>query len=155
MNPKLIAAEVASGVSPVCATCKRFWEGRANDLPRPKCTAKKHCGSPIVGDTFSEYEGPMTDFTGWCFMCAGNSDYAVKVRSEERLIGVCKAHVSKLNELQGGTQEDATAVLMIHTPQERVPLLQLLPRPKKGLLQAIMATEAEWAEEDAYNANRR
>jgi hypothetical protein len=108
-----------------------------------------------VGDTFSSYEGPMTDFTGWCFYCAENSDYAVKVRSEERLIGVCKAHVSKLNELQGGQQEDATSVLLIHTPQDRIPLLQLLPKPKKGLLQVMQATEAEWAEEAAHNARRQ
>jgi hypothetical protein len=97
----------------------------------------------------------MTDFSQWCFYCAGNSDLAIKVRSEERLIGICKAHVSKLRDLQGAQQEDATSVLLIHTPQERIPLLQLLPKPKKGLLQAMQATEAEWAEEDAFVASRR
>jgi hypothetical protein len=154
MNPRLIAAEVATGVSPVCATCNKYWEGRANGLPRPKCVAQKPCGSPIAGDTFSEYEGPMTDFTGWCFMCAGNSDFAVKVRDEARLIGVCKAHVGRLNELQAAEQADASGVLLIHTPQDRIPLLQLLPKPKKGLLQVMQATEAEWAEEAAYKANK-
>jgi len=96
----------------------------------------------------------MTDFTNWCFMCAGNSDFAVKVRDEDRLIGVCRAHVSRLTELQAAEQSDASGVLLIHTPHDRVPLLQLLPKPKPGLLQVMQATEAEWAEEDTYKANK-
>lgn len=136
----------------MCATCKRYWEGRERGLPRPQCTSLEACGSPIAGDTFSQYDGPMSDFTGWCFMCARNSDYAVKVREERRLIGVCREHVRALNDLIAVEKPDMASLLVMHSTAGRVPLLQLLPKPKKGLFQVIAETEAEFAAEDARKA---
>jgi hypothetical protein len=148
MSPEDVVAEIAQGVSPVCATCTQYWRGREIGLPRPRCATLVRCGSPIAGDTFSQYEGIITDFGRWCFVCASEADFAVQVRDEERLIGVCKGHVRLLNELEASEVGDQSPVLRLATGRGRLPLLQLLPKPKKGLFQAIAETEAEFRAEE-------
>lgn len=152
MRHEDIVSEVAQGVSPICATCARYWEGRAAGLPRPRCTTKQFCGSPIAGDTFSQYDGIITDFTRWCFVCAAEADFAVQVRNEERKVGVCKGHVRMLNELEAAEVGDSSSLLVVCTGRERLPLLQLLPKPKKTLFQKIAETEAEFVAEERREA---
>lgn len=148
MSPEDVVNEIAQGVSPVCATCSQYWRGRELGLPRPKCTTLVRCGSPIAGDTFSQYEGIITDFGRWCFVCASEANFAVQVRDDERLIGICKEHVRMLTELEASAYGDQSPLLRISTGRERLPLLQLVPKPKKGLFQAIAETEAEFAAEE-------
>jgi len=148
MHPDDIVKEIAQGVSPVCATCTKYWQGREKNLPRPQCTTITSCGSPIAGDTFSQYEGIITDFTRWCFVCASESDFAVQVRDDERVVGVCKGHVRLLNELEASEVGSQAELLMLASAKGRLPLLQLIPKPKKSLFQAIAETEAEFQAEE-------
>ena len=94
-DPDRIRVAVANGVSPVCATCKHYWQGRAQGLPGSQCTAKSMCASPLANDTYSCYDGPIRDghFAQWCFRCGADSDYAIRVNSRRRVIGVCKDHL--------------------------------------------------------------
>lgn len=154
MNLQLVIGEIAQGVSPICATCKRYWEGREKNLPRPTCTTQKPCGSPIAGDTFSQYDGPMTDFTAWCFMCGHDSDFAVKVREEARVVGVCKGHVADLNHLIAAERADAASVLTVLSGSQRLPLLQLLPKPKPNVFDAIAQYDSYLDEEVLRRASR-
>jgi len=148
VNPEDVVAEIAQGVSPVCATCTQYWRGREQGLPRPRCATLVRCGSPIAGDTFSQYDGIISDFTRWCFVCASDSDFAVQVRDEDRLVGVCKGHVRLLNELEACDVGAQSGILRVVTGEGRLPLLQLLPKPKKGLFQAIAESEAEFMAEE-------
>jgi hypothetical protein len=92
MNAKVndIASAMASGVAMVCSTCTRFWEGKERGLEQ--CTAVDGCGSPIIGDTFHEYDGPITDFLRFCFVCGGAATKGIRVRDRRRVIGVCAGH---------------------------------------------------------------
>jgi len=142
MNAEDVVNEIAQGVSPVCATCSQYWRGRELGFPRPKCATLVRCGSPIAGDTFSQYEGIITDFGRWCFVCAAEAEFAVQVRDDERLVGICKGHVRLLTELEASEQGTQSPLLSIATGRTRLPLLQLVPPPKKGLFQAIAEMEA-------------
>lgn len=83
--------EVASGLSIICATCTKY--RKAKDLGLAKCLSKEECGSPIVGDTFHEYEGPIKDFLKFCFVCGAPSQKKVIVRGHTREIGICLNHL--------------------------------------------------------------
>lgn len=145
----LVNRAIQTGVSCVCATCDRYSEGRARGLPGAQCTAPSTCGSPIGGDTFTHYKGPMTDFTRFCFVCSGEASQVVKVGERERLIGICDKHVPLLHKLSPMETSEDTRLLTVVGSQGRRALLQLLPKPKKTELQrAIDATEEEWAHED-------
>lgn len=154
MDPKDVAAEMRQGVSHVCATCRKYWQGRASGLPRPQCTTLVLCGSPIAGDVFSQYDGPITDFTRWCFVCSRTADFAVQVRNEDRQIGICKEHVEFLVGLEASELEGRTHVLSLATGVGRLPLLQLLPKPKKNLFQAIAEFDAGVQEEEDRKQGR-
>lgn len=88
--------EMRNGVSAVCATCDRYWEGKR--LCLPKCTALSACGSPLAGDTFTHYQGPLTPeaFIAFCFVCGAASLSVIRVGSKARRIGVCDDHVRLL-----------------------------------------------------------
>jgi len=110
-----VAQAIQSGLSAVCATCLRYWEGRDKGLPEPQCTAKSDCGSPLVGDDFSEYAGPLPDFSTWCFVCAGEARYGVSLPGRKRVVGVCSKHADLLSALRAtsvrGSKLSATDVL--------------------------------------------
>lgn len=82
---------LASGLSPVCGTCAKWHQGVERSLA--KCTATESCGSPLVGDTFHEYDGPITNFLSLCFICGAPPTKAVVVGGHVRKIGVCTKHV--------------------------------------------------------------
>ena len=94
-DPTAIA--LASGLSVVCATCTK-WK-MAVDRGLDRCLAVDACGSPIVGDTFHEYEGPIVDFVKQCFACGGRSTKAVRVKGHVRVIGACDKHAALVAEL--------------------------------------------------------
>ena len=144
-----IGIAVQSGVSPVCATCSRYWEGRERGLPDPQCT-EAGCGGPFAGLTFPKYAGPITDFTKWCFVCSAMATKAVKVGGKPRLIGMCDTHLPMLGKVApvglkvngNGAVDILDARLGQMTPE------QFFGPPKKSLVDAMVETETEWAEED-------
>jgi hypothetical protein len=139
LNAHLVEAAIKSGLSAVCATCHKYWEGREKGLPEPKCTAITKCGSPLVGDDFHEYDGPMTTFDRWCFVCADKAKYGVTVRGRKRVIGVCQAHIKVFGELSpvGAEAGDPTLVAdgKVFKPED------LKPREKPSLFAAIQEAE--------------
>jgi hypothetical protein len=131
-------AAVASGLSVVCSTCKRYWEGKERGLRT--CTAQDGCGSPLVGDTFHEYDGPITDFLRFCFVCGTKAEKAIRLRDHRRLIGVCSEHV-KWVASPVGRDELATGkgvpilsgTRTIVSDRNEVPTETLIPKPQKTL----------------------
>jgi hypothetical protein len=151
-----VGQAIASGVSIVCATCNRYWEGREKQLPEPKCTVTKPCGSPFASMTFPEYDGPMTDFARWCFVCGATATKGVKVRDEPRVIGMCDEHVKMLGriepvglKLNGESVTDIVDRHLGRMSQER-----FFGPPKKTLIDTMVETEMEWAEEDEKKRRR-
>lgn len=151
MDGVKVGLAIQRGVSIVCATCRRYWEGRARGLPDPKCTATRPCGSPLVSLTFPEYKGPITDFTQWCFVCGARATKGVKVREEPRVIGMCDEHVQWLGrvepvglKLNGENLND-----IIDREMGRVSKERFFGPEKKTLGQTIAETEAELAKEES------
>jgi len=133
-----IRAALAEGLSPVCATCAKYWKGKDRGLPH--CLGHE-CGSPLRGDTFHDYEGPLSEerFADWCFVCAQKSDYGVVVRGHKRLIGVCREHVSYFETMRplsraGVSRPD------FKDGSTLVTLVQILGKRKKTLAEAIVDT---------------
>jgi hypothetical protein len=145
---KEIREAMKGGVAMVCATCVKFHEGKARNLET--CTAVEDCGSPIVGDTFHEYEGPITDFLRFCFVCGEPSAQGIRVKNHSRGIGVCRVHVEWV----------VTMTPRLAAPGARLPIAPsegsrivvsgygtslaetLLPTTKKTLANAMAAMEA-------------
>lgn len=140
LDPLLVEAAVKSGLSAVCATCRKYWEGREKGLPEPRCTAVSKCGSPLAGDDFHEYVGPITEFDRWCFVCASSSKYGVTVRGRSRVVGVCETHVRLLADLKPVSAEAAFPVLKTSSGASVRPE-DILPKSKPSLFAAIAEAE--------------
>lgn len=140
INPAKVGLAVQNGLSTVCATCNRYWEARDRHLPEPQCLAKDGCGSPLKGDDFHEYDGPMTNFERWCFVCGDDSRFGVRVHGRERIVGVCERHVQWLAELRPTAGQDVAA----HELRGPTSLLRT-PSTKKTLAQAIFEVEDYYA----------
>lgn len=101
-DSKRAMAEVAKGTSFVCAMCTKYWAGKEIRTTTKKlihrirddqlCTADRDCGSPLGGDVFTAYDGPLTDFARFCFVCGNASEFGVRVRNLVRVVGVCETH---------------------------------------------------------------
>lgn len=100
LDPVKVATAVAGGLSAVCATCERYWEARDKGIPGDTCLATDGCGSPIAGDVFHEYRGPMTQFDRFCFACGNQATHAVRVDLYVRVVGVCTEHVKLVQTLK-------------------------------------------------------
>lgn len=150
MDVDRIRLAVASGVSAVCATCRRYWAGREQRLPEPRCTATNPCGSPFAGMTFPEYDGPMTDFARFCFVCGANATHGVKVREDPRVIGMCPRHLDMLGKVEpvGLKLNGTAAVDIIDRFRGRLTRERFQGPVKKTLGQVIADTEAEFAAEE-------
>lgn len=107
-----VAAAVAGGLSVVCATCENYWAARERNVPDGKCMATNGCGSPIAGDVFHEYRGPMTQFDQFCFRCGNAATHALRVDRYVRVIGVCRDHVEMVKELKPEGKRAASIVLL-------------------------------------------
>ena len=136
---------MASGLSAVCATCRKYWEGRDKGLPGTRCTSRSRCGSPLAGDDFHEYDGLMgTALDSWCFVCGVKSDYGVRVKGHVRVIGICKAHLPMLRELRPVDKLLAPPPIEVRTEEGK--LVSLKPPPeKKSVAKAIFEVESYYA----------
>ena len=50
------------------------------------------CGSPLSGLGFPEYEGDVTGFSRFCFVCGDRAARGMRARGSERIFGVCRKH---------------------------------------------------------------
>lgn len=100
VDPKKVQLAVLNGLSIVCATCENYWKARDVGLEGDQCLAKTPCGSPIAGDVFHEYIGPMTAFDRWCFACGAEAAFALRVKSMVRVIGCCAKHIELVRTLK-------------------------------------------------------
>lgn len=155
LNPVKVALAVQGGLSPVCATCQRYWEGRERNLPGDLCTTPRECGSPLAGMTYPAYLGPITDFTRWCFICSAEATYAVEVPGSTRLCGVCDNHLQALPEMRPVNMRATTPAHVADQMRVRTASgashapIRLIPKKRKTLTTLIADTEAEWAKERA------
>lgn len=141
MDAVKIGLAVQSGVSIVCATCKRYWEGRERGLPDPKCTVTEPCGSPFAGLAFPQYDGPMTDFKRWCFVCGVEATKALRGGSSGLAIGICEKHLKMVGNIEPVGLNGHPVLHIIATPDgDRTPQ-QLLGAPKQTLGRAIAEAE--------------
>jgi hypothetical protein len=144
IDPTGVAHAMSTGLSAVCATCKKYWEARDHGVPGTGCLTKVKCGSPIAGDVFSDYEGPLNNALHlWCFVCARASDLGVRVQGKSQVIGVCRAHLSYIAQFQAvGGPETRAEVRDADGP------LIAPSAPKKSLAQAINEVESYFAEKE-------
>jgi hypothetical protein len=133
MDPAKIAVAVSSGLSIVCATCEKYWEARDKGIPDDRCLAVDGCGSPIAGDVFHEYRGPMTQFDQFCFRCGDRATHAVRVDNSVRVIGVCSAHVEMIKTLKPQGKR-APNVVLISKDGEKQITEKDAPRRRQSLL---------------------
>lgn len=147
LNPAKVALAVQSGLSTVCATCTRYWEGRDRGLPGDACTARKPCVSPLDGGDYPEYLGPLQEFTVWCFICGDNAACAVQRRGSTRLFGVCAGHRNLLPKM-APTLNHTDSSLVVLTGGQQKTLATLLPYKKPTLWERIAETEKEFEKID-------
>lgn len=141
-------AAVAGGLSIVCATCARYWEGRAAELPDPGCTAAGPCSGPLGGGSFERYDGPITDFTRWCFKCGADATAAVRVAGTEKSFGVCAGcsdHVVRLSPVGHVTHHlievvKPTGVVLVDTVR------RARPSTRRSLGAVLAEVETELSE---------
>ena len=147
LNHVKVALAVQSGLSTVCATCQKYWDGRDKGLEGDRCTSTKPCGSPLVGDDFHAYEGPMTAFDQWCFICGEPPAAVIAKPGSKRRFGVCARHKAALPSMTpvNMTRKPGTDPL-VHIGGETRTLQNLLPPRKKTVWERIEETEAEFAE---------
>lgn len=133
---------LASGLSMVCATCSKYRLAMEQGLKQ--CLAVDGCGSPIIGDTFHEYEGPITDFLKYCFVCGADSQKALAVKGHSRRIGVCLKHLDYVVSMAPRGRERRLPVLPTRTftsggREERVEVLLPPPPKTENTLSGLMA----------------
>ena len=144
MDPIKVALAVQGGLSPICATCNKYWKAREQNVPDGRCLAVDGCGGPLVGDDFHEYEGPMTDFSRWCFVCGEDAHAVVSVKGKNRLIGVCSKHMPMLRDLKP-VGRDQKSPIVVKTEDGRVLTVDEFVGPKKqSLFQKIEEIEADF-----------
>lgn len=144
----MIAAEVRAGLSYVCATCERYWDGRLKGLAGFRCTSIEPCGGPLGGMLFPQYRGALTSFDLLCFVCGSPACGAVG--DGNRMFGFCSQHAPMLMERELVPTDIAPMV-----PQrpnwlgfyDREMGRVQLP-PASSLAGAILTTEKEWADQD-------
>jgi len=143
-----VGLAVQGGLSSVCATCTRYWEARDKRLPEPQCLAKDGCGSPLRGDDFHEYLGPISDFGRWCFVCGADAHYGVRVQGRKRAIGMCEQHLKLLTELRPMDATDVAIRNEVHNGTFTIPIERLLGPKKKSLAAAIFEVESYYAKKN-------
>lgn len=145
MNPLKIAEAVRGGLSPVCATCKKFWEGQERGLQG--CTGRS-CAGPLSGKDFPEYEGPISDFSRWCFVCGEESTCAVQAPQSIRMIGVCDTHIKMFrNSPKDEEAHKAPENLEFKDSEGSASLDELAPKRKQTVFEKIAEVEAEFEKE--------
>lgn len=135
MDAAKIALAVSGGLSVVCATCEKYWGARDKGVAGDTCLATDGCGSPIAGDAFHEYRGPMTQFDKFCFVCGNQATHAVRVDALVRVIGICTAHIQLVKTLKPEGKHAPNVVLISKDgerlvsendpPEKRLPLIKV------------------------------
>jgi hypothetical protein len=147
MDVVRVGLTVAKGVSVICATCRRYWEGRERDLPEPKCLVQSPCGSPLAGLAFPQYDGPITDFSRWCFVCGETAEVGVTAPGSDVVFGMCSTHVRMVGTVQPVGLNGAT-VREVLSKHLRAAPEKFFGIPKKTLGQAIAEAESYFEEQD-------
>jgi len=149
MTPAEIALAAADGYSVVCASCRHLHRARAIQGKAAQC-GQPACGGPLAGRDFPEYDGPITDFTRWCFVCGESSAFAAVVRGSDRALGLCKEHLRFMQHVRPVHSDGSERVIEeVKTPDGRlVRPDQLLGKPPRSLVQEIVKAEREFAERD-------
>lgn len=146
MTPSQIAIAASEGFSIVCASCRHLHRGRARK--RDGCN-KPQCGGPFVGRDFPDYDGPITDFTRWCFVCGEPSKFAA-IAESGKVFGLCKEHVRAMGEYRAmGADGSHKVIEEVKTPGGRIihPDRLVGKRPR-SLMQEMAKAEKEFAERD-------
>lgn len=120
LNPVKVALAVSGGLSAVCSTCEKYWDARDKGIPGDACLATDGCGSPIAGDVFHEYRGPMTQFDRFCFVCGNQATHAVRVDMYVRVIGVCGKHVELVQTLKPEGKRAPNVVIISKDGEKQV-----------------------------------
>lgn len=131
----------------MCATCTKYWSARDIGVPGSQCLAKDNCGSPLRGDDFHEYDGPITEFSRWCFVCGVDSKFGITVKGRKRVLGACAKHVDLVNQLK--PENGIEPRISVYKPDGWVPVENLKTAPqRKTLAQAIFEVEDYYAKKD-------
>lgn len=153
LNPTGVALAMADGLSAVCASCRLYWEARDRGIPGHKCLSREKCGSPLVGDAFHEYDGPLVGgLHQFCFVCGDKSRFVARVRGRTTGVGICAEHVRLLDTLKADGKE-----LVPNAPKAVVLAPDGTPvsseaAPKKSLFAAIQEVEDYYASKDRESA---
>jgi len=115
-----VALAMASGLSIVCATCEKYHQARSKGIANGACLAVDNCGSPIAGDTFHEYQGPITQFDSLCFVCGARPTHALRVKGHVRVIGACATHVELVKQLKPENKPAATLTVKSADGESRI-----------------------------------
>ena len=126
-----IALAVSQGLSIVCATCTKYWGARDMMVPDGRCLATDGCGSPIAGDVFHEYKGPLPSFDKSCFMCGADATHAIRVIGNVRVVGCCATHVEKVKTLKPQGKPAPSVVLISRDGEEKID--ENSPAPRQSL----------------------
>ena len=148
IDPVKVAAAVAGGTSPVCATCKHYWRGQDKGLDR--CVKQRHeCGGPIRGLDFPLYDGPMTEdrMMTWCFMCAAEASYGVRVKGTHRVFGLCAKHLDRLPRLRPAS-EPTVVPQSLEVIGAHVSSSDRIIKPRLTLGKAIYEVEKYYADKE-------
>jgi hypothetical protein len=149
LNVVKVAQAVQGGLSTVCATCTKYWEGRDLGLPGDRCTAKSPCGSPLAGGDFHEYVGPMTSFDQFCFVCGEDVVALINKRGSVRRFGLCAKHKQMVANLKPvNMARPFEQPLVVNGDGQVRALDKLLPPRKPTVFERIEATEEEFRKRD-------
>ena len=138
LNVLNVSVAQARGVSAVCSRCVHYHEARDAGIEGDACTRAGLCGSPLVGDCFSHYEGPITDMRSLCFVCGGPPKYGIRSGNLIRQIGVCEAHIGIVHTHRARGRENIP-VRMEGAPPPPPPAYL----PRQNLMDTIMEVEEE------------
>lgn len=151
-DPIKVAFAQQNGLAFVCSLCVKYWQARDRGVPGNQCLATSGCGSPIVGDDFHEYEGPLTAFERWCFVCGEKSCFGVRarscVRSGSRIFGICMKHVPLLAKLRSVVLPRQPEAEIRETAGVVRTVSQVVGPPPKTLARAILEAEREFSKDE-------
>lgn len=145
MNRQRIEMAVRSGLSFVCATCRKYWMGI--DAGRGRCLGT-HCGSPLKGLSFPEYDGLLTTerFADWCFVCGAKSEYGVVLSDTNVVCGLCARHLQMLHPRNAG--DDFKSVVLRSADRGTMTIARLFGPVRRTFLEEIHEVEKYFAEKE-------
>lgn len=139
-----VAEAVAGGLSPLCATCEHYWEGRDRNPDLPLCKmagldsnpgGKPLCGGPLKGMSFPRYKGPMGEemIQSVCFMTGDQAAYGVRLGSSAgaRLLGISAGRLPAFADqvMRSGSERLKGRVQIIDRNGEARLAIEFAPAP--------------------------